>query len=406
MIWFLALLVCGFADTAEVRWPTAGLAFEGGVAGLGVPFAWTLRDRPPTESEGSQGYLAGFAGLYWRWSPGWETGLRVDRGAIADLMRTARGETSGIGVVVRLDPLDFAWIRPSLGAVVEFRNSEWEENFDVGPEARGSRRGLHLVLEPELRTDLVGLIVDYRWPLFVRGKTHLQLGPEDFGSKLVASDNLYAVGLKLTARVSLPLERNGDPRILRWNESGWERWVRVGVDLVRPQVGWVGSRGRAEEVERIPSLQIASGWCLPGQDRWGFLIEGSGLGWDRLGSGEGQILASGMGVFYQHPLDEKIRFDVSLAPGWVWGEQTMEGSGTREDGTIESWGMRGRWDAMRTNFGFGIGGSIFRVGGHVDVDWMQVRELQATLGPWSDHVARNDGLVWNAGAGAAVVWSY
>jgi hypothetical protein len=159
-------------------------------------------------------------------------------------------------------------------------------------------------------------------------------------------------------------------------------------------------------VERVPSLQIASGWCLPGQDRWGFLVEGSGQGWDHLGSGEGQILASGIGVFYQHPLDGKIRFDVSLAPGWVWGEQTMEGAETLEDGTIETWGMRGRWDAMRTRLGFGIGGSIFRVGGHLDVDWMQERELQAALGPWSDHVARNDGLVWSAGAGVAVVWSY
>jgi hypothetical protein len=74
--WFLAYLTCAFAGTVEAH-SKDGLAFEAGVGGLGVPFAHSLQDRPPTESGGSQGYLAGFAGLHWRWNTGWETGVRV-----------------------------------------------------------------------------------------------------------------------------------------------------------------------------------------------------------------------------------------------------------------------------------------------------------------------------------------
>lgn len=405
MSWFLAYLTCAFAGAVEAH-SKDGLAFEAGVGGLGVPFAHTMQDRPPTESGGSQGYLAGFAGLHWRWNTGWETGVRVDGGFLPSLTEDVEGQTSGIGLVARLDPLDFAWIRPALGASVEYRNSEWTEAFDFGAEVQGRRRGIHLVLEPELRTDLFAVGVDYRWPLLVQGRTHLRLGSEDPPPKLVASENLYATGLRLTTRVSLPLDRNGDPRILRWNESGWERRVRVGVSLGRPPAGWVGSGGRAEGVERIPSLQIAAGWCLPGQDRWGVLVEGSGLGWDDLGSGGGRILAAGTGVFHQSPLGDGIRFDVSLAPGWVWGEQTLEGTETLEDGALESWGMRGRWDALRMRLGLGVGGSVLRVGGHLDVDRVLRREVQATLGPWSDHVEENDDLVWSAGVGGSIVWAY
>lgn len=122
--------------------------------------------------------------------------------------------------------------------------------------------------------------------------------------------------------------------------------------------------------------------------------------------GEGQILAAGAGVFYLVPLHDRIRLDVSMSPGWVWGEQTLEGTEPLEDGALESWEMRGRWDVLRLRLGLGVGGSILRVGGHLDVDRVRRREVVATLGPWSEQVQENDDLVWSAGVGGSVLWAY
>jgi len=254
--------------------------------------------------------------------------------------------------------------------------------------------------------DPVLLRLAFRWPLVVGGKTSLTLGKGDTVSRLVPSEGAYAGGMQLVARLPLPFRRGGEERRWRWPEPAWEHRIRLGLAMGVPALAWKRTNLREGGKGIVPGGTAWAGWCLPGQDRWGVFVEGSGQAWKDLGAGEGLILATGAGLFYQRPVDERIRVDASLAPGWGWGEQRVEGSWTSDDGQIVPWGMRGRWESFRLRAGAGIGGSVFRFGGRMDVDWIRHREVLAVQGPWADHVMPGDDVIPSAGVEASVVWSY